>query len=211
MRLFGEGIPGFATSVNDSLGVVEETERQEAFAQVEPNPLDGVELRAVWRERDQGDVAWEVGLAELVPTGTVEHDDGVGVRIQGLGEGVEEQPGGAGGDLRQDEREVVAGSWPHGAEDVGPLVSPIADPWRPLAAQPPAMADPAFVADARLVLEPELKALVGMGLGRRLQGGAEPLFLKRLCASALPCGCTGRAFCREKSRRRNTRVKLEGW
>ncbi len=200
-----------AAGVDDGVGVIEDAERQEAFAQIQPDPLDGVQFRTVGRERDQGDVARDVGLSELVPAGAVEHDDGVDIVGEGLGEGIEEQPGGAGGDLRQDQREVVAGGRPDGAEDVGPLVPPVADPRRPLAAQPPAVTDPTLVADAGLVLEPELEALVGMRFGRRLQGRAEPPFLKRRCASGSPWGCTGRAFCREKSRRRSTRVRLDGW
>lgn len=56
-------------------------------------------------------------MAELVPAGAVEDDDGVDIIGQGLGEGVEEQPCDPGGDLRQDESEVVAGGRPDGAEE----------------------------------------------------------------------------------------------
>src|SRR5690606_31711217 len=143
------------------------------------DPFDWVELRAVRRERHQGEVGRPVGWPELVPSGAIEHHDGVDVFGQGAGEGVEEQPGGARGDLRQDEGEVVAGGRTGGAEDVGPLVAPVAQTRRTLATQPPAMADPALVADAGLVLEPQLQALGGMRLGHRRQGRAEPLFWRR--------------------------------
>jgi hypothetical protein len=124
---------------------------------------------------------------------------------------VEEDLHRAGVDGGQDEGDVLAGGGTDGGEDVGPLVSELLDARRPLAASPPAMANPTLVADPRLVLEPQLDALVRMGGDGRGYLVGEPPFLKRSCASASRLGCCGRAFCREKSSRRSTRVMLEGW
>ena len=38
----GKGIPGLATGLDDCVVVVEDTVRQEAFAQVQPNAFDRV-------------------------------------------------------------------------------------------------------------------------------------------------------------------------
>ncbi len=123
----------------------------------------------------------------------------------------EEQVHDLGVDGGQHEGDVLAGGRADGGEDVGPLVADLTWARGAPAPEPPAVADPALVADAGLVLEPELEALVGMRFGGRLQGRAEPLFLKRSCASASLCGCAGRTFCREKPMRRSTRVMLDGW
>lgn len=64
--------------------------------------------------------------------------------------------------------------------------------------------------DARLILEPQLDALSGIGFGRGAQGVAEPLFRKASCAFRSVLGCTGRAFCRESPRRLRTRDMLCG-
>ncbi len=106
---------------------------------------------------------------------------------------------------------VLAGGRADGGKDVGPLVADLTRVRGAPAPEPPAMTDPALVTDVGLVLEPGFEALVEVGFGGRLQGRAEPPFLKRCCASASFCGCAGRTFCREKPSRRSTRVMLEGW
>lgn len=59
-------------------------------------------------------------------------------------------------------REGVVRARLHGGEDIGEGEAPVAEPRRPLAAPPPDMADAAFLADARLVLEEQTQALVFM-------------------------------------------------
>src|SRR3954471_6444301 len=53
-RLGGEGVPGAATSLDDGRGVGEKSQGQEPLAQVEPDPLDRVEFRAVGWQRHEG-------------------------------------------------------------------------------------------------------------------------------------------------------------
>ncbi len=206
-----EGIPGLAAGLDNCFGVVEHAEGKEALAQIEPDPLDRVEFRTVGWQRHQREVVRNGECAFVVPTGAVEDHGGVDVVWPGSGEAGEEQVHDLGVDGGQYESKVLAGGRTDGGEDVGPLVADLTRARGALASEPPAVTDPALVADAGLVLEPEFEALVGVGFGDRLQGRAEPLFLKRSCASASLCGCAGRTFCREKPSRRSTRVRLEGW
>ena len=204
-------VPGVAAGGDDGLGVVQHAQAEEALAEVEPDPFHRVQLRAVGRQLDQGDGVGEVVGPDVVPAGAIEDDDGMGVLGQLLGEPVEEEPHGPGGHFGQDQGEVLAGGRADGGIDVGPLVAPVADPGRALALEPPAVADAALVADPRLVLEPELQAVVRVARADLLQRRAKPLFWKRRCARGSLLGWTGRAFCLEKPIRRSTRVRLDGW
>jgi hypothetical protein len=55
--------------------------------------------------------------------------------------------------IRQHQRESVIGAWFDGSENVGEGEALVAQPRRALAPLPPDMADAAFLADARLILE----------------------------------------------------------
>src|SRR6056297_3384984 len=101
-----------------------------------------------------------------------------------FGEGVEEDLHGLRADLGQDEAEGAPAVGAGGAEHVGPLEALVLTAGRPSPPAPPAMAEPALLADAHLVLEPQGDPLAGMRLGRRLQRRAEPLFSKRRCAAS---------------------------
>ena len=199
-----------AAGLDDGLGVGEEAQRQEALAQVEPDPLDRIEFRAVGRQRHERQIVGGGQRPLVMPAGAVEHDDGVGIGRQRGGELGQKQVHRCGIDDRQHQREVFAGGGADGGEDIGPLVALLREAGGTLALQPPAVAYPPLVADARLVLKPELQALAGMCFGRRLQGGAQPLFWKRCCAFLSRPGWAGRAFWRENPMRRSTRVMLEG-
>ena len=48
-----------AAGLDDGLGVVGDAEREETLAQVQPNALDRIELRAVGRQLDQGETVGE--------------------------------------------------------------------------------------------------------------------------------------------------------
>ena len=134
----------------------------------------------------------------------------MGVGRQRGGELGQKQVHRGGIDERQHQGEVLAGGGADGGEDVGPLIALLHQAGRPLALEPPTVARPPLVADAGLVLEPQLQALAGMRRGGCRQGRPEPLFWKRSCAFASRRGWAGRAFWRENPRRRNTRVMLEG-
>jgi hypothetical protein len=64
--------------------------------------------------------------------------------------------------MRDRQREVLAGGRPHRRKDVRGGKPFVAQAWCTLAPEP-AVRHLAFLADARLILKPERKALVGMG------------------------------------------------
>ena len=76
--------------------------------------------------------------------------------------------------LGQDQREGVVRSRFHGAEKVGERVALVGATRRALASREPAMADAAFLADARLVLEKQADFLVRMRISNRFQPVTEP-------------------------------------
>src|ERR687898_2490617 len=111
-----KGVPGSTIRVDDGLVVGQEVVRERAFAQVQPDALHRVELRAVGRQRHEGDVGRDGDGTLVVPACAIEHRDGVRVGRHGRGEVEEEAAHGLGADPRQDKREVLAGGGPHGCE-----------------------------------------------------------------------------------------------
>lgn len=114
----------------------------------------------------------DLSQGQMVPAGTVENEDGVYIGWQRGGKPGEKQVHHGGIDEGQHQGEVLAGGGADGREDVGPLVALLGKAGGALAPQPPAVTHPSLVADARFVLEPQLQALAGMRLGRRVQGRA---------------------------------------
>src|SRR6476469_3112769 len=55
--LGGERIPGAAEGIDDGIVGVEQAVAQVALSQEQPEPLDRVELRRIWRQPDERDVA----------------------------------------------------------------------------------------------------------------------------------------------------------
>ena len=117
-----------------------------------------------------------------VPAGAVEHEHGMGAGRDGAGDlgevGVHRLGVGEG----QDEARRRAARRADGAEDVGPLVAGVARRPRPRAALRPDPGERALLADAGLVLEPDLERLApGRRSGRtagdrlgKLYGMARP-------------------------------------
>ena len=156
--------------------------RHVAVAQVQPHPLDGVQLRRIgwqWHERDVGGNAERVGP---VPPGLVEDEHRVDIWSQAGAETLQKDRHGLGGDRRHHQGEVVAGGWADGGIDIGPGEAAVAQAGWALAALVPAVGDAALVAEAGLVLEPQLQPLVGVGQLRLPQRSLQAPFLKRSCA-----------------------------
>ena len=177
--LGGEPSPGLAERVGDCLVAVEQAMAEVAFAQVEPDALDQVEVRRVGRQPHQRHAVRHAQALRGAPAGTVEHEHGVFVLGQGLGEALEEHAHRRGRDMRRDEREVLPGRRTHDGEQMRPGAALIAEAGRPLPAHEPAVADAPLLAEAvgrirPTVLEPERQAAVRMrgtrpGHGRRQQ------------------------------------------
>jgi hypothetical protein len=136
-----------------------------------------------------------------VPAGAVEHDHGVRARgdaaadlgqVQagGLGVGVGQHEGGADGPLGADR-----------AEQVGPGVAAVARSAGPGAAARPDPGQGALLADAGLVLEPDLDRSATGVLGQRRRDQIGEAFLN---AASSAFGCFGRTERRAKPSRRST-------
>lgn len=156
--------------------ILEHTKAQEALSEIEPQPFDRIELGAVWRQRDQGDVVRDLKRVRAMPAGLIEHHDGMLVFRQGLGELGEVDrhrrrvgPG-------QDEPERFTGLGCDGAEDIGPFETLVATARRSLTLLPPAMTKPTLLSNPGFVLEIQSDGLVGMGFNGGAQRVQEPFF-----------------------------------
>ena len=155
-----EPTPRIATGIDDILVGFEDAVAEFVAAQVGPDILDGIEFGAVGRQVQEGDVVGDAQLvAFLVPAGAVDCEHGVR----------------SGGDIRADLREVEihhlgVGERQHQrgpdaagradrTEDIGPIVALIAGGRGPRAALGPDPGQGSLLADAGLVLPPELKRL----------------------------------------------------
>jgi len=79
-----------------------------------------------------------------------------------------------GRDLRQNQGEGIVRARLDGTEEVGERIALVAFARRPLAARKPAMADAAFLANARFVLEKQADLLACVCIANRLQALTEP-------------------------------------
>src|SRR5690242_12675890 len=121
-----EPVPRLAAGRDDGLVVRPDPQAELVLAQVLPHVLDRVQLRAVARQGQEGEVLGDGQPPAGVPAGAVEHDHGVRARgdatadlrqVQagGLGVGAGQHEGGADGPLGADR-----------AEQVGPGVAAVA-------------------------------------------------------------------------------------
>ena len=136
--------------------------REEAFLEIKPDALDRVQFGRVGGQRDQGDVGRNGEGIRAMPACLIEHHHRMFVISDGFGKAVEEGLHRRRIGIGHHQRESVVRAWLHGREDIGEGEAPIAEPRRTLAALPPDMADAALLADARLVLEEQAKALAFM-------------------------------------------------
>ena len=135
------------------------------------------------------------------------------------GDMIEEDLHRFGVDGGKDQRDVLARGGADRGEDGGPRVAELPGAGRALAPPPPAVADPALVADPRLVpgsspgqaLEPQLDPLARVARGGFGYPVGKAPFLKRSCASASRRGWWAAPVSREKPSRPSTSVMLEGW
>ena len=152
--IVSDGIPCVATGIDDGVLILEDAEAQEAFSEVEPEPFDWVEFRAVGRQQDEGDIVRGFQGMSAMPAGLIEHHDGMLVFGQGLGELGEEDRHGRRVGPGQDKAECIAGLGCDGTEDVGPFEPLVATSRRALSLLPPAMTKPPLLSHTCFVLEP---------------------------------------------------------
>src|SRR4051794_2530471 len=177
---------------------------QFVLSQVLPHVLDRVQLGAVARQRQEGEVPGDGEAAGRVPARPVEHDHAVRpgrdvaadlgqVQAGGRGVGVGQDEGGTDGPLRTDR-----------PEQVGPGVAAVAGRPGPGAAPRPDPGQRALLADAGLILEPDLDRLAAGVLGQRLAYQLGEAFLNASCAASSAFGCLGLTDTRLKPSRRRT-------
>src|SRR5260370_8596072 len=77
----GEQVPGRLAGIHDVRQAPKYRVGEPVAAQIVPNPLDRVELRAVGRQLQQSDIAGHHESVATVPAGTIE--DHCGVRVGG--------------------------------------------------------------------------------------------------------------------------------
>src|SRR4030095_12860607 len=160
--LGGEAPPSLAGGIDDSLVIVMQPVREEALLEVEPHPLDRIELRRIGRQGHERDVGRHAERARVMPAGLIKHHDDVLIVGDGGSEAVEELLHRLDVGIGHDEGKAVVGAGLNASKDVGECEALIAEPRRALAALPPDMTGPTLLADPRLVLKEQADALVFM-------------------------------------------------
>jgi len=202
-------VPGSAARVDDVVIGVEDPVAERVAAQVGPDVLDRVQLRAVGRQVQQGDVAGHAQLvAVLVPAGTVEDEHGVGARCHDsadLGQ-VQVHHRGVGSRQYQGSTETMRRT--DRSKQIRPVVALVAWCRGTRASLGPDPGQRALLADAGFVLPPDLQRLAAGVLrqGRVYEAGEAGL--KDACAPASCPGWRGRTTSRLKPSRRSTVLML---
>ena len=158
--------------VEDVVVGLEDSVGEPVVAQELPDVLGRVELGCLGRERQQGDVVRHHELVGHVPPGPVEHEQGVGGRLDGERDLVEVELHGRGVALGQHQPGALAPGGANGAEDVGRPGALVVRRAGPGAAASPAPGDLVLLADTRLVLPPDLYR----GAGRQARPERRQLF-----------------------------------
>ena len=192
-RLIGEVVPGEATMVQDVVVGFEDAVRQPVIAHELPDVLDGVELRAFRRQRQQRDVGRDDQARRDVPACLVEYQYGMGTGCHGggyLGKVERHAFGIAAG---QHQRRALALDRTGGTVDIGRGRALVLGRRWVCAAPRPAAGDAVLLAGPRFVLPPQLYGCAaGEGRPDRCQLGWEA-FLKTSIASASCAWWRGRA------------------
>src|SRR3954451_21381512 len=69
-----QSIPGLTEGVDGGIEILVQPEGEKPLAQIEPDPLDWVEFRAVRRQGNQSDVVGHVQRLDVVPSGLIDHE-----------------------------------------------------------------------------------------------------------------------------------------
>src|SRR3954471_14630716 len=198
-----EPVPGLAAGRDDRVVVGPDPQAELVLAQVLPDVLDRVQLGAVARQRQEAEVLEDGEVPGRVPARPVEHDHGVRARGD-LAADRQVQAGGLGVGVREDEGGADRPFGADRAERVGPGVAAVARGSGAGAAARPDPGQGALLADAGLILEPDLDRLAAGALGQRLAYQLGEAFLNAACAAASAFGCWGRTDRRAKPSRRST-------
>ena len=147
-----------------------------ALTQVQPDPLDRVQLWRCGRQRQERDVSGHVQSPLVMPARLVEDEHGVYVRGELMREVLEEDRHRARVRSRQSQSERLVGAGSAGRKQIQAGEALIDDPRRAEAALVPDPCGPPLLPDTRLILAPNLEALVGMLNREGLECCRQPLF-----------------------------------
>ena len=180
-----ELVPSLTAGVDDVVMACEDPVRQPVVAHELPDILDRVELGRAGGEQDDGDVVGHVELGGAVPAGLIHEQDGVGALCNGLRYLGQMQGHGRAVAERHDKAGALALFGTDGSEDVGRAGALVAGAEGPGAALGPAARDLVLLADASLVLEPDLYFGARRLAARDLRQQVGEVFLKASAACSL--------------------------
>jgi hypothetical protein len=155
-------VPSLTAGLDDGVVALPNPQAEPIAAKIFPDILEGIEFGCVGRQPQQAEVGGHTqALARLVPPGTVTDQHGMGLgadllanlgQVQGhrLAADPGHDDGGAHGTARADR-----------TEDIGRGMAVVAHRRRTGAPQGPQIGQRAVLADARLILEPDLDPLAG--------------------------------------------------
>ena len=152
----GEPVPGHLAGVHDIRQATKHRVGEPVAAQIVPNPLDRIELRAVRRQRQQSDIAGDYQALAAVPTGTIQDHHGMGIGGDLTADLAEMVVHGNGIADRHDQRRCLALRRTDRTKHIGRGEAEILRCRRPTAGLPPHPGQAVLLADASLVLKPHL-------------------------------------------------------
>jgi hypothetical protein len=185
--LVDELVPCLTAVIDQIVIGFEYTVGEPVVAHELPDVLDRVELGAFRRQGDNGDVGRHDEARRHVPSGLINHEDGMGTGRDDRGDLDEVQVHRLGVASRQDQGRTLAFLWADGAEDVGrggSLITGSAGAGAPLC---PSAGDLVLLADTSLICEPDLYLVaVDRLLARDCLQTRGEVFLK---SSIAPAAC----------------------
>lgn len=185
--------PGVRGGFGEVVIVLVASVRPVVTSQVMPEILDGVEFRRVWRQRDQGDVGWDLESLGGMVAGLVPNQDGVNVGSQFVGELLKEVIDDGGVQMWRQQSDALTSVGANRSQYIKIVVLRLSHrPW-PRALFGPHAGQRSLLTEARFILEPDFDSLVGMGRSDGLHL-LDDFFLKALWASGSLFRCLGRGM-----------------
>jgi hypothetical protein len=155
----GEEAPSGAASLDDVRIGVPHGVGELVLAQVFPDVLGCVELWRIGRQGDQGEIAGNLDAPCAMIARAVDDHDAVGVRGNSFGDLAQMQVEAFGVRVRQDERGAGPALRAGRAEDMGPVITPVARGARARALLGPDARQRSLLPNPCFVLEPDLDRL----------------------------------------------------
>jgi hypothetical protein len=172
-RLVAQFVPGVATQIDDLIVGFEDSVREPVVTHELPDVFDGVQFGRLRRQGQDGDVFGHLQFRRRMPTGLIENENGMRVRIDG---GTDRRQMGVhrlGIAPGQDKTDAFALLRTDRPKDIGRLGALIAWCAWPCSAFGPAPRQLVLLADPRLVLKPDFDRYARMEAraDRRQLGG----------------------------------------